>query len=305
MLVVALLAGTAAAFAITEGLKLEPAPIASTRVLYKVFSPVCRCDKQRTMVQFRLRKADRLTISIVDDDGDVVRELADHRPFPRGLVRVVWNGRDDASAVVADGAFRPRIRLEGERRTITLPSEIAVDTTRPTARVSALAPPTKTISPDGDRQADFLRVHYRMSEPARALLFANGKRRFYGRWARTAGYADWTAKHDGRVLPPGRYRVQLGAEDVAGNVSRSSAFAVRIRYVELGRRLIRVPARIRFGVRVLTDAPRYRWRLGKQRGSATGRLLIVRAPVKPGRYRLVVEASGHLAVARVVVSPRS
>ena len=39
MLVLGLLGGTAAAFAVTEGLKLEPSPILSPRIA-KVFSPV-------------------------------------------------------------------------------------------------------------------------------------------------------------------------------------------------------------------------------------------------------------------------
>ena len=67
VLVVALLAATATAFALTEGLKLEPSPILGTRV-DKVFSPVCRCESARARISFRLREADRLDIALVDSD---------------------------------------------------------------------------------------------------------------------------------------------------------------------------------------------------------------------------------------------
>ena len=42
LLVVSLLGGTAAAFAVTQGLKIEPSPILAPRI-DKVFSPVCDC----------------------------------------------------------------------------------------------------------------------------------------------------------------------------------------------------------------------------------------------------------------------
>ena len=44
VLVVALLAATAAAFALTQGLKNQPAGIFGTKVERGVFSPVCGCD---------------------------------------------------------------------------------------------------------------------------------------------------------------------------------------------------------------------------------------------------------------------
>ena len=44
VLVVALLAATAAAFALTQGLKNQPAGIFGTKVERGVFSPVCDCD---------------------------------------------------------------------------------------------------------------------------------------------------------------------------------------------------------------------------------------------------------------------
>jgi len=77
LLVLALLGGTAAAFAVTEGLKLEKSPILSTRVT-KEFSPTCGCPTRVATISFRLRKADRLRLQIVRGDA-VVRTLVDGR----------------------------------------------------------------------------------------------------------------------------------------------------------------------------------------------------------------------------------
>ena len=73
VLVFGLLAGTAAAFALTEGLKLEKTPVLGTQV-GKVFSPTCRCPTRRVRIFFRLRKAETLTVTI-ERGGTPIRTL--------------------------------------------------------------------------------------------------------------------------------------------------------------------------------------------------------------------------------------
>jgi len=68
LLVLGLLGGTAAAFAVTEHLKLVRSPIYRTEITNKVFSPVCRCSTQKSRIRFYLRRADRLTLSIENGD---------------------------------------------------------------------------------------------------------------------------------------------------------------------------------------------------------------------------------------------
>ena len=74
VLVLGLLGGTAAAFAVTEGLKLEPSPILSPRIA-KVFSPACDCPTRVAEIAFRLRKPDNIRVQIVRG-GTVVRTRA-------------------------------------------------------------------------------------------------------------------------------------------------------------------------------------------------------------------------------------
>ena len=167
-LVLALLAGTAAAFAVTERLKLVRSPIGAPEI-DKTFSPVCDCRQAKALVSFRLRRADNVDLAIVDGSGDVVRTLFTGRPFPRGTVAATWDGRDDADRILPEGSYKPRVHLERERRTIELPNPIRIDVTPPRIRITELRPPD-SFSPDGDGRNDKLQVFYAIDEPAKALL---------------------------------------------------------------------------------------------------------------------------------------
>lgn len=303
LLVLALLGGTAAAFGVTEGLKLQKSPIARTRIEYKDFSPVCGCRKHATRIGFRLSSGDRLTVAMVDGGERVVRTLVAGRSYPRGEVSFPWDGRDDAGRVVPDGRYEPRVHLARQHRTILLPNPIRVDTKPPQIRLESVRPPT--ISPDGDRQADRAVVRYRLSEPAHAILYVDGVQRGFKRGQQLTGSIEWSGKRRGAGLPAGTYRLSLGAQDVAGNVAPAGgSVPLRIRYIELARRTIRLRARTRFGVRVATDARAFAWTLGTRSGQSRPGLLVLRAPRTRGRYVLTVREHGHAARATVIVERR-
>jgi hypothetical protein len=291
-LVVCLLGGTAAAFAVTQGLKLDRTPIFDTEV-GKLVSPR---SGVRAEIAFRLREADAITVAVADDEGEVVRMLQPRRRVPAGRFAFEWDGRDDAGRALPEGEYRPRIRLSDERQTILLPNDIELDTTAPTFEFGIVRP--RVISPDGDRRAETIRVRFSSGERVHALLFVNEKRRVRTR-ARDSGEIRW-----GAPLRSGRYRLQLAAEDRAGNVSlRAAAGAVRIRYIELARNVIRARARLRFGVGVSTDARNFRYRLAGRTAVARGNFLVIRAP-RSGRYRLYVQANRHADSALVIVRPQ-
>lgn len=217
LLVLALLAGTAAAFAVTERLKLKRSPIAAVEV-DKTFSPVCRCRQRRARIGVRLRRSDRVTVQVLDEDGDVVRTLARHREVGTAKQVFAWDGRDGDGAVMPDGVYRPRIRLERRGRTFRLPNRIRVDTVRPTIALTGLTAPGAAVH-----------ARYRLSEPARAFMLVDGVQRVAGRGRRLQGKLDWFGRVDGAPVRAGRYRVRLVAEDPAGNRSRPTrAVAVEI-----------------------------------------------------------------------------
>ena len=302
VVVAGLLGGTAAALALTEQLKLERSPVLRTHV-DKLLGPRCRCRHSRISIDFRLRKADRLTVVVVDSDDNVVRTLLSSTFRPRGLQRLRWDGRDDFGQVVAAGTYKPRIHLAREHRTILMPNPIRVDPTAPRIALVSLTP--RVFSPDGDFRHEVVSIHYRASERARALLYVNGRPRPRVRtkpYART-GVVRWHGKFMGQSLPAGRYRLVIRAVDLAGNLSPPvSIGTVRIRYIEIGPHVLHATPGARIGFRVSTDAKRFDWRFGSGGGghSRPG-LLVLRAPTAPGRYRLVVTENGHTAQALLIV----
>ena len=200
-IVLALLVGTAAAFAVTERLKLEKAPITGTQV-DKTFSPVCGCETRLAHIRFRLTRADRIRLTMIDADGRTVRTLIRSRRFSRGRHSFTWNGRSDGGRVVSDGDYRPRVELSRGNRTIVLPNPIHVDTVRPRVNVVRVV---------GGRS---LRVDYRLSERGHALLFAGRTRVYYGRFQRPVGSIVYRPPA-GAIAP-----LSIAAVDTAGNMSK-------------------------------------------------------------------------------------
>ncbi len=126
-LVLVLLAGATAAFALTEALKLERAPL-TVRRFDGAVTPLCGCPARRAWLVIRLRERDVLDAAIVDADGEEVRVLATGLERPAGIVRFRWNGRDDEGRVVAEGSYRLRIELHEQEQTIVIPRTIRVTT---------------------------------------------------------------------------------------------------------------------------------------------------------------------------------
>jgi hypothetical protein len=213
---------------------------------------------------------------------------------------VRWDGRDDAGRILMEGEYRPRVHVQGEHQTITLPNPIRIDVTPPVIQDVSVRP--RVISPDGDRRRDKLMVSYRLSEDGRGVLFVNGKRRALTRFPRTEETIVWNGKVRGRPVRQGVYAIQLLAFDQAGNRSaRTPAIPVAVRYVALGRDRITVAAGAPFAVRVSSDAARVRWTLGGRSGFARPGTLRLRAPLQKGRFTLTVSANGHTARAAVFV----
>jgi hypothetical protein len=298
-LVAALLVATAAAFAYTERLKLTPTPILKTRV-DKLISPVCECPTDRARIEFRLRRRDRITLAILDRKGDVVRTVVSDRSQRAGRVSLIWDGRDDLGRVVVSGAYKPRVKLAVNRRTIELPNRIQVDTVLPRVEMAGARP--RVFSPDADGRSDRVRISYRVDEPAQVSLYVDGVRRVVKRGSREEGTIDWNGRVDGTVFAVGAHELSLVARDLAGNLSsRTPPTRVVLRFVALGRnRIVTAPGR-RFALRVSADARRVEWHLGARSGSVPPGTVHIRAPKQPGRYTLTVREHGHAVRAAVIV----
>jgi hypothetical protein len=293
---------TAAAFAITERLKLVKSPIYGT-VISPVFSPTCRCARFSTAtVSLKFRHHDHVTVTILAGKR-VVRTLAFGLPVARGRDVFRWDGKTDFATRARDGVYRVQVHLADDHRTILLPNTITLDTTPP--QILA-APPNRTqISPDGDRLGDTVTLNYVLNKPAHVLVYLHGRRIIRGRSHLLRGGVVWTGKLDGRVLKPGVVTLTMGAVDLGGNVTPVADRArvrIEIRYILLANRHITgVAPGALFDIGVSTDSKLYRWRLGARHGVKAGPVLRLRAPGKPGTYRLVVTERGHSDAATVVV----
>jgi hypothetical protein len=298
---VALLVATAAAFAVTERLKLTKSAITGTKVS-RVFSPKCGCARNHANVRIVLRRADTVNVEILDSHRNEVAILAGGLPFRRGEAKFRWDGRTDAGALAPEGNYRVRIHLAKQHQTIVLPNTTRIDTTPPeVVRVQANR---EAFSPDGDRQADFVRLNYALSKSARLAVYLGGRRILLTRFYPKEGATRWNGLAHGRLLRPGRYTLEVGALDLAGNRTppdRRLRVHVRLRYIALASGHIAARAGKRFEIGVSTDAVRYHWQLGKRKGRNGGAVLRLTAPKRPGVYTLTVTERDHRDQARVVV----
>ena len=302
LFVVALLGATAAAFAVTERLKLERSPITGTRVTPRAdreFSPICECPQNVAVISFVLRRPATVTVTVRDADNDTVRTLVRDRDEPSGRVSYTWDGRDDADRVIAEGRYHPRVELAEHGRTIDFPNQIRVDTTAPRIRFRRVFP--RVFSPDGDGSRDRVSVQFVVDERSKPVLLVDGRQRIVGKFARERGRLIWHG--NGTSVRPGVYELRLRAEDEARNRgSTRRVVPVLVRFVTLSRERVEVEAGRRFSVRVSKDAASYRWLFAGERGTGQTRVLRLRAPEEPGEYRVYVTVGRHADSADVIVT---
>jgi hypothetical protein len=212
-IVVALLGATAVAFATTERQKLEKTPFAALHV-DRLFSP----KRASATIRLRLRHPHLLTVEILGKRGRPVATLVRERRIEPGVVSFHWR------ASGADGVYTARITVDNGRE-FQLPSPIRVDSVAPTATLVSYRPHVL-----GKRAKPRVAIVYRVSEKAHVIVYVNGRRDVVGGAKALEYKVDWFARRGGVRLRPGRYRLQLAAVDLAGNIGRRTPpFIVRIR----------------------------------------------------------------------------
>ena len=270
LIALALLGATAAAFAVTERLKLERSPVTGTRVDH-VFSPVCECARDVAVISIVLRRRETVTLDILDRNGRSIRTIVRKRREPAGRVSYTWDGRDNLGLVVPEGVYRPRVQLERNGRTIVLPNPIRVDTTAPTIRLVRVFP--RVFSPDADGRRDRVTATYRVDERANAVMLVDGRQRVQSKFRQARGEPRLVRPRERPRRRAGPVRDPVCVQSIGpGNRSpRTRAVAVRVRFVGLSRERIEVVAGKRFSVRVLTDATRLSLALRGTAGSRSTR----------------------------------
>jgi flagellar hook assembly protein FlgD len=295
-----LLVATAAAFAITEHLKLIKSPVYGTLVT-KIFSPTCHCSTATAAVRIRLRHPDQVTVTIVDSHHHPVDTVVSgFHMKARQAHSFLWDGRTSSGQLALDGVYYPWVHLaHASHSTFKFINRITLDTKIPSV-LSASGEKAVLFAGPGRSVA----IRYTLSEPAHAVVLMGNRQLVVGRPTKTHNRIKWAGTIGGQPVQEGTYVLSIAARDDAGNETPQSArkhVTVVVRYIELAPGRLAVRAGKRLTVRVETDASRYKWHLGRQRGLRRGRLLHLHAPTTPGTYRLVVTERGHSATALVRV----
>jgi N,N-dimethylformamidase beta subunit-like protein len=220
-----LVLATLAAFVVTQKLKSAP-PLVVRPHLSAVFSPTAHGRVREARISFWIVHSDDVSVSIVDADERIVRTLVDgsHLPARRRITRF-WDGRTDAGALAPDGRYRVRVALLGQGRTIDLPPAIALDTTPPRPRVTAITPRSGSgpvFLPQRGVRAVAIHVRGTEGRRARLLIWRTDMTppRQVGQLTIPIHHdtVQWDGTLDGVPAPAGTYLMGVLVADRAGNV---------------------------------------------------------------------------------------
>lgn len=244
-----LVLATFTAFFVAQRLK-QTDPLVYSVNVKRYVSPNDDGLRDRARLRFRTKKADRVTVEVIDRNGTVVRTLADNRQMEAGPHRFQWNGRsaqigDEPGAPVPDGAYRVRITMQDSGRTFVPDKYFVVDTEAPALTAEVEGGHTRSILQGRDtvrvkfagveasRRVEF--VVYRVrgqrtyAEPVSAFISTKGKA--YGEWDQTVGSfrqredkCFGSVKETGRARPApvASYVIVARACDAAGNQGSST-----------------------------------------------------------------------------------
>jgi hypothetical protein len=327
----ALVLATLGAFVIAQKLKSGP-PLIMTPAFTSVFSPLTDepGKPRRARISFWLVNADTVAVSIVDQDGTIVRRLADGDKVPEKVrTRWHWDGRDADGRIAPDGRYRVRVALIHQGRTVDLPDvEIALDTKPPKPRVVSVEPEGATgpaFLPQ--RGVDAVTASIRGTEGRKARLQVWRTDVAPARVVeeveippRTAE-VEWDGTIGGSLAPAGTYLLGLLVADRAGNRATFPASVppragavpgragVTVRHLAASPSSVPVTAGRSTTVFVDARRARYTWalrRLGDDRVLARGRgrdvRLRVRAPRgQAGLHVLTIATRAHRTQVPVVV----
>ena len=132
----ALVLATIGAFFVTQRLKRSPPVIPQALFSPMTFSPDRNGVRDQANIVFRVKRKDDVSVSVVDANGDAIRELASGRSVAGGRrVGIHWDGREDDGHIAPDGAYRVRLVLGHAGRSVFLPGVVTLDLTRPAPRI--------------------------------------------------------------------------------------------------------------------------------------------------------------------------
>ncbi len=223
---VALVLASFAAFFVAQRLKSAP-PVATLRGVTRYFSP--NGDGHRDVAKFKVkvRKADDISVSIVDEAGSTIRRIADGVAVgARDPLPLEWDGRDEDGVRVTDGRYLVRVSLRHGGRAVTLEPGLTVDlrAPRPTVLVGGPDGSRWITGPGGNVPFHVLVVSRSRPTRVQVLRTDTSSPAVVARQTLAPGERDgvWDGMAGGAPAPPGTYQVVASVRDHAGNVGRSA-----------------------------------------------------------------------------------
>jgi hypothetical protein len=108
-----LIVATVGAFFITQRLQERPPPND-----FVSFTPASS-QHNTVSLSFSLDRPDKVTLLIVDENGQPIRRLENGQPLGPGSHSVVWDGRADDGRIARPGTYSLRIELLSEGQFVT------------------------------------------------------------------------------------------------------------------------------------------------------------------------------------------
>src|SRR4051794_2691881 len=237
-------------------------------------------------------------------------------------VAFTWDGRDSGGKVVADGQYRIAVwAADVSNNTASVAKVVTVD--RRPAVVNLAAHPS-FVSPDGNGHDDTIGLVMLADEPITGRARIVDKRgATVRRWTLTAATArDWAwngRNTSGAVVPDGRYTLHVSGIDRAGNASSRdlgitvdrtikalvwarSSFAPRAGMKDRFTMVLRRSAAVTVAIYQGSTLVRTIW-TGRHLGAGTygwtwSGKTASGAYVKPGKYKIVVQATSSIGWSR-------
>ena len=111
-----------AAFAVTQRLKHTPTAVQGIK-LSPSLSPGSAGWIGRDHISFRIQHSGRVTVAVIDSQGDTVRTLTRARPLQAyRRVFLEWNGLLRGGRTAQSGTYRIRVSLLGQQHQVLSPS---------------------------------------------------------------------------------------------------------------------------------------------------------------------------------------
>jgi len=327
-----LVVATFAAFFVAQRLKHTPT------VLQRVhgpllFSPNGDGRKDTLVVSFELKRADAVSVDVLDRGANPVASLLSDRSVrAHRAVTVRWNGRTEAGARAPDGAYRIRVTLRDEGRTVSIRHRYRLDTRPPAPLVTAVGPsdaPGPELLPNAAGRVT-IQTKPTGRDPSVAIYESSrASPRPAVRLPVAHATAVWDGMISGRPAPAGAYVAVAQWRDRAGNLGSSVPMDARtgapalsygnrlpgnggitVRYLELQPPTDPVRGGAVITIGVDARGRRYSWNLRRlgaarpvRRGTATHSPFHIHAPGgRSALYLFEARSGGHIATAPIAVT---